>query len=282
MANFAHRYASIADVKRQLRITDTNDDVVIGLIIDNTSRQVDQYCNRTCWPLDTIKYFETDEYNELCIPDEDLLAVSEIAVDQNDDGVYEEVWSSGSGKFVLGPRNNASLVPAKPYWEIEIPTRNTNYFPVAGDDSIKITGTWGFYNETSLVTTVTTSIGSADSVIVLANASTLLEAGQMIKIESEQILITSISGTNVTCTRACNGTVAATHSATTVVYQYAYPIIEEAVTHQSVLTYRQTQFPYGTVGVGDVNVEPRVMVAAGLHPFVRGMIAPFRRIPIAE
>lgn len=282
MANVAHRYASIANVKRQLRISDTNDDDVIAMIIENISRQVDQFCNRTFWPLDTIKYFETDEYNELCIPDEDLLAVSEIAVDQNDDGVYEEVWSSGSGKFVLEPRNNASLVPAKPYWEIEIPTRNTNYFPVAGDDSIKITGTWGFYNETSLVTTVHTNIVPSDTTIALHNANTLLEVGQIIKIGSEQLQILSINGINVTVARACNGTVAGTYAATASVYAYSYPIIEEAVTHQAVLTYRQTQFPYGTVGVGDVNVEPRVMMAAGLHPFVRGMIAPFRRIPIAE
>lgn len=271
-----HWYASLAQVKRQLRISDTTDDDVLKATISNVSRQIDQFCERHFFPIVAVKYFETDEYNELCIPGEDLLAVTTLEVDQNDDGTYEESWASNT--YYLEPRNAASEYPPRPYWEIEIPTRNTNYFPVAGEYPIKITGLWGYYNQLTATTTVHTAINSSATLIALHNANTLLEVGQMLLIDSEQMFITDISGINVTVTRACNGTTAASHAVDVAVYTYTYPVIGEAATHQAVLAYRQTTNPYGTVGVGEVLTEPRVMTAAGLHPFVRGMIAPFKRM----
>jgi hypothetical protein len=156
--------------------------------------------------------------------------------------------------------------------------RNTNYFPVAGEYPIKITGLWGYYNQLTATTTVHASIDSSATSIALHNASTLLEVGQTILIDSEQMFITVIAGVNVTVTRACNGTTGASHAVDAVVSTYTYPVIGEAATHQAVLAYRQTTNPYGTVGVGEVLTEPRVMTAAGLHPFVRGMIAPLKRL----
>jgi len=271
-----HWYASLAQVKRQLRISDTTDDDVLKATISNVSRQIDQFCERHFFPIVAVKYFETDEYNELCMPGEDLLAVTTLEVDQNDDGTYEESWASNT--YFLEPRNASTEYPPRPYWEIEIPTRNTNYFPVAGEYPIKITGLWGYYNQLTATTTVHSAIGSADVSVALHNANTLLEIGQMILIGSEQLWITDISGINVTVTRACNGTTAASHAVDATVSTYSYPVIGEAATHQAVLAYRQTTNPYGTVGVGEVLTEPRVLTAAGLHPFVRGMIAPFKRM----
>ena len=271
-----HWYASLAKVKRQLRISDTTDDDVLKATISNVSRQIDQFCERHFFPIVAVKYFETDEYNELCIPGEDLLAVTTLEVDHNDDGTYEESWASNT--YYLEPRNAASEYPPRPYWEIEVPTRNSNYFPVAGDYPIKITGLWGYYNQLTAATTVHTAMNSSATSIALHNANTLLEVGQMLLIDSEQMFITDISGINVTVIRACNGTTGASHAVDANVYTYTYPVIGEAATHQAVLAYRQTTNPYGTVGVGEVLTEPRVMTAAGLHPFVRGMIAPFKRM----
>ena len=271
-----HWYASLAQVKRQLRISDTTDDEVLKTTISNVSRQIDQFCDRHFFPIVAVKFFETDDYSELSIPGEDLLSVTTLEVDQDDDGTYEESWASNT--YVLCPRNAATEYPSRPYWEVEVPLRNTNYFPVAGEYPIKITGLWGYYNQLTATTTVHTSINSSATSIALHNASTLLEVGQTILIDSEQMFITDISGIIVTVTRACNGTTGASHAVDAVVYTYTYPVIGEAATHQAVLAYRQTTNPYGTVGVGEVLTEPRVMTAAGLHPFVRGMIAPFKRL----
>jgi hypothetical protein len=271
-----HWYASLAQVKRQLRISDTTDDDVLKATISNVSRQIDQFCDRHFFPIVAVKYFETDDYSELSIPGEDLLSVTTLEVDQDDDGTYEESWASNT--YVLCPRNAATEYPSRPYWEVEVPLRNTNYFPVAGEYPIKITGLWGYYNQLTATTTVHTSINSSATLIALHNASTLLEVGQTILIDSEQLFITVIAGVNVTVTRACNGTTGASHAVDAVVSTYTYPVIGEAATHQAVLAYRQTTNPYGTVGVGEVLTEPRVMTAAGLHPFVRGMIAPLKRL----
>lgn len=271
-----HWYASLAQVKRQLRISDTTDDEVLKTTISNVSRQIDQFCDRHFFPIVAVKYFETDDYSELSIPGEDLLSVTTLEVDQDDDGTYEESWASNT--YVLCPRNAATEYPSRPYWEVEVPLRNTNYFPVAGEYPIKITGLWGYYNQLTATTTVHASINSSATSIALHNASTLLEVGQTILIDSEQMFITDISGIIVTVTRACNGTTGASHAVDAVVYTYTYPVIGEAATHQAVLAYRQTTNPYGTVGVGEVLTEPRVMTAAGLHPFVRGMIAPLKRL----
>ena len=271
-----HWYASLAQVKRQLRISDTTDDDVLKATISNVSRQIDQFCDRHFFPIVAVKFFETDDYSELSIPGEDLLSVTTLEVDQDDDGTYEESWASNT--YVLCPRNAATEYPSRPYWEVEVPLRNTNYFPVAGEYPIKITGLWGYYNQLTATTTVHASINSSATSIALYNANTLLEVGQTILIDSEQMFITDISGIIVTVTRACNGTTGASHAVDAVVYTYTYPVIGEAATHQAVLAYRQTTNPYGTVGVGEVLTEPRVMTAAGLHPFVRGMIAPFKRL----
>lgn len=271
-----HYYASLAQVKRQLRISDTTDDTVLDQTISDVSRQIDQFCERHFFPVVAVKYFETDDSAELCLPGEDLLSVTTLEVDQGDDGTYEESWASST--YSLSPRNAATDYPPRPYWAIHIPGRNTNYFPVAGDYPIKITGLWGYYNQLSATTTVQTLCTSGATSIALTSASTLLEVGQALLIDSEQLFITAISGVTVTVTRACNGTTGASHAADAVVYTYNYPVIGEAATHQAVLAYRQGTNPYGTVGVGEVLTEPRVMTAAGLHPFVRGMIAPFKRL----
>ncbi len=276
MPSVPHWYASLDAVKRQLRITDADDDDVLKATISNVSRQIDQFCERHFFPIVAVKYFETDDSDELCLPHEDILSVTTLEVDHNDDGTYEESWDAST--YFLGPRNNATDYPPRPYWEICIPLRNTNYFPVAGDYPIKVTALWGYYNQVEAKTTVHTAVNSSATTVALHNATTLLEVGQMLLIDSEQIFITAIAGNNCTVTRACNGTTGASHAENAVASIYLYPVISEAAIHQAVLSYRQTNNPYGTVGVGEVLTEPRVMTAAGMHPFVRGMIIPFRRL----
>lgn len=275
MATVPHLYATLADVKAMLGITDAQSNAQIVLIIEGVSRTVDEYCRRHFFPLEQVRFFESEDAQELTLPGSDLLDVSRIDLDKDDDGTYEEAWTS-STYWMLEPANARLMIPPKPYWSIEIPKRNSNYFPVDLDRSIKVTGTWGYYDERSVATTVHTAIGAADTTISLHNANTTLYPGQTIRIDSEQMRVTAVNGINVTVTRAINGTTAATHAVNIDVQTYSYPVVQDAVAHQSVLAFRQHNFPYGTVGVGDVATEPRIMTAAGLHPFVRSMLAPFR------
>lgn len=277
MAMVAHRYATLSDVKARLGITDTASDTLLLTTIEAVSRDIDEYCRRWFFPLVQVRYFETDEADELELPSLDILDVTRIDLDKNDDGVYEESWTS-STLWDLEPCNARLEVPPKPYWSIEVPRRTNNYFPVDLEKSIKVTGTFGYYDERSQATTVHDAITLVATTFGLHNASTTLQVGQHIRIGDEQMYLTAINGVNVTVIRAVNGTTAATHAVDDVVETYSYPVIGDACAHQAVLAFRQSQSPYGTVGVGDVLTEPRMMVAAGLHPFVRSMLISFRRV----
>lgn len=275
MATAAHRYATLSDVKAALGITDTTSDDDLVAVIDGVSRAIDEYCRRWFFPVIQERYFATEDAAEVRIPGLDLLDLSRIDLDMDDDGTYEEAWTT-STYWSLLPYNARASIPARPYWAIRVPARNANAFPVGLERAIKVTGTWGYYDERVATTTASASIAAGDATIALANASTLLSRGQAIRIGTEQMRVETISGANVGVTRGTNGTTAASHASGASVETYAYPVVQDAVAHQSVLAYRQRNHPYGTVGVGDVTTEPRVMTAAGLHPFVRSMLAPYR------
>jgi hypothetical protein len=278
MALIAHRYVTLSKVKARLGITDTASDTLLLSVIDGVSRDIDEYCRRWFFPVDQVRYFETDDPNELEVPHLDILAVSQIDLDYDDDGVYETTWMANSGNFYLEPVDAQQQIPAKPYWSIEIYKRVNAYFPIDLEKSIKVTGTFGYFDQRTVTTTVHTAFNSAATSIALHNANTTLEVNQHIRIDSEQLFITAINGVNVTVTRGVNGTTAASHSVDASVETYDYPVIGDACGAQCVLSFRQQQHPYGTVGVGDVLTEPRVMVAGGLHPFVRSMIMSYRRL----
>lgn len=55
-------------------------------------------------------------------------------------------------------------------------------------------------------------------------------------------------------------------------------VIGEACLLACEQTYRQKDNPYGTIGGGEFSVETRMMTGAGLHPFVRRMLDPYRRV----
>ena len=68
-------YATLADVKAALRITDTVDDTLLELAVESASRLVDGYCARVFYNMgSSVRYYSTgDPY--FC-PIDDLISIT--------------------------------------------------------------------------------------------------------------------------------------------------------------------------------------------------------------
>ena len=93
--------------------------------------------------------------------------------------------------------------------------------------SVAITGRWGKYEQTlptGLTVLNTTSISASATALLVAN-ETVLSAGMVLLIETEQLLVTALSSTTNTYTvqRGCNGTTAAAHLNGVAISKYVVP-----------------------------------------------------------
>ena len=86
-----------------------------------------------------------------------------------------------------------------------------------------ITGTWGYANTTEALTTLGAAITTTTATTCTVASATNIVAGTMLLIDTEQVYVTSVSGTTVTISRGANGTTAATHLNAAAVSRYRYP-----------------------------------------------------------
>ena len=121
----------------------------------------------------------------------------------------------------------------------------------AGQQSLLITGQWGYTADTISVTTSDAISSTTTTSISVASGSGLSPA-QTILIDSEQLYITAISGNTLTAERGVNGTTAATHSGGVSVYRYDYPsLVSQACKDLAKITFRDRDLgTIDTIGGG--------------------------------
>jgi hypothetical protein len=137
-------YATLAQVKSALRITDNVDDTLIEQAIESASRRIDGYCGR--WFYKTaqtaIKVYPFDYYN---VPTQDIANTTvTVAVSTQGNGVYDQTWTQGTD-YQLEPLN-ASL-NSDPYNRIVAIGGKT--FPIQVTPNVpyvQITAQWGWQN----------------------------------------------------------------------------------------------------------------------------------------
>lgn len=142
------RYASVADIKASLRITDTVDDTLIQVALGAASDQIDAYCNRVFYNMGTaVRYYAaTDPY--FC-PIDDLISISELATAVTSNGNYNTVWANyvngAPGDYQLEPLNAAyptdglmsPTTGIRALWRYLFPT-------LGGNALVRVTGVWGW------------------------------------------------------------------------------------------------------------------------------------------
>lgn len=278
-------YATLADLKARLGLTDTADDAILGALLSAVSRQIETWTGRQFWAVvDTLEFGpDWDPAGGLAPWDarvagstlqvDDLLSVTSLTTDIDGDRVYETTWSATD--YELEPVNADRQSPPRPFTRVRVRPLGRYWFP-SDPRGTRIFGTWGYYDVlTTSTATLAEALDTSETGVDVTNG-TAFQAGQVIEIDSERMEIASIATNTLTVERAVNGTTAATHTLGAAIRVATFPIVGEACLLQAQRAYFAKNTPQGVAGGTSLGVEMRQQFSAGLHPFVKDMLAPFR------
>jgi hypothetical protein len=135
-------YATLAEFKSSLGITDSTDDTPLQSCLDAADQLINNYVDtKVGFGVTTsqTRYYTATRYDFVLT--DPIVTVTTLAVDINGDGTYSQVWSAND--YILAPRNAA--LDSRPYTEIDTsPFSNADYnFPV-GYLEVKVVGTFGW------------------------------------------------------------------------------------------------------------------------------------------
>lgn len=138
-------YATLADVKAALRITDTVDDFLLEISIEAASREIDGWCERVFTASTATRvYRPTDVFT---VETDDIQSITTLKTDTDGDGVFETTWETTD--FQLEPLNGISGGIQSPFYVIK--AVGSYLFPIyeprnvnANDASVQVTGVFGF------------------------------------------------------------------------------------------------------------------------------------------
>jgi hypothetical protein len=134
-------YATLAQVKAALRLTDSVDDTLIENAIESASRRIDGYTSRWFYKTNQtpVQVYPATLYECGTLNDMATTSVT-VKIDSVGDGSYATTWTQGQ-QYQLEPLN-AGLT-GKPYRRIV--AINGFNFPVAVDKPlVQITAQWGW------------------------------------------------------------------------------------------------------------------------------------------
>ena len=96
-------YATLADVKAALRITDSVDDALIEIAIESASREIDGYCNRVFYSTSATRVYQPQDAF-VCQTD-DIISVTTLKTSDNAQA-YNNTWAVTD--FQLEPLNGVA------------------------------------------------------------------------------------------------------------------------------------------------------------------------------
>lgn len=133
-------YATAAEVKSWLRITDTDDDTLIDTRIDAASRWIDYHCRRHFYASAAETRYFSPHCSDVVLID-DLASITTLKTDEGEDGTYEVTWASTD--YHLEPFSSKVRGNYHPYTAIHVAGNGNYEFPVARK-SVQIVGTFGW------------------------------------------------------------------------------------------------------------------------------------------
>ena len=133
-------YATLAEFKSSIGITDSTDDSALQSVLDATDQLINNYCDTKLGFATTssqTRYYTAD--NLLYVLTDPIVTVTTLQTDDDGDGTYETTWSATD--YILAPRNAAT--DGRPYTEIDTNIQDTRLFPT-GYLGVKVIGTFGW------------------------------------------------------------------------------------------------------------------------------------------
>lgn len=140
-------YATLAQLKVELGLTDTTDDTKLETAIAAASRQIDGYCGRRFWQDGTVtaREFIADDSRCLYVPDISTVTGLIVKTDTAGDGTFATTLTITTN-FLMAPFNAADSVPIWPYTEIVLVDTVGSYFPISGygRPGVQVTAKYGW------------------------------------------------------------------------------------------------------------------------------------------
>ena len=134
-------YATLAEFKAAVGITDNADDSALQAVLDATDTLIDLHCDRkTGFGTATETRYYTAEDYEYVLTD-DLVSITTLKTDDDANGTYETTWTAGTD-YVLAPRNAA--LDGFPYTEVDTSVSWPRNFPKDVYLGVQILGVFGF------------------------------------------------------------------------------------------------------------------------------------------
>ena len=125
-------YATLAELRTRLGVSDTADDTTIEAVIESASWAIDAYADWIFYALSETRYFDGDD--PICLFVGDLLSVTTLKTDDVGLRTYGTTWATTD--YDLLPYNTT------PKTRISITQYGRYSFPV-GAKSVEIVGSWG-------------------------------------------------------------------------------------------------------------------------------------------
>ena len=154
-------YLTTAAFKTRSRSTTAANDAAITAVLLSASREIDRHCGDRFFGQDGTVSVPAIRYASIsplawgidvrpfptwqpmtgggCLDIPDTVSLSEVATDQDGDGVYETVWDAA--EWALRPRN--ALATGEPFTQLRTTQAATHAFPT-GADAIRLSGIFGW------------------------------------------------------------------------------------------------------------------------------------------
>ena len=130
-------YATLAEFKSAIGITDSTDDTPLQSVLDATDALIDNYTDRRqgFGTASETRYYTAQDFQYVLT--DDLVSVSSLTTDDDGNGTYETTWTLGTD-YVFAPANNA--LDGWPYTSIEVSVTWPKNFPKNVYRGVKVIG----------------------------------------------------------------------------------------------------------------------------------------------
>lgn len=233
--------------------TDTDAAANVRRVIESASAWLQQACERRF-----DEYLATVVFDAVPIPSGDINGY-DLLLGRRELRSLTSIEIDGEAITTgYSPRpRNADALGNNAYRVIRLDTFGSQTWLSADDpwEAIEVTGTWG-YGGSWVTTGATLAANMAiDATAFTSSSGTLVEIGQTLKIDSEYLRITDVSGTTVTVLRAVNGSSAAAHTSGVTIYEWsAEPLVKAQIERLVLWKLQQQQSPLaGQVVIADMS-----------------------------
>ena len=275
-------YANLKTIKSVslLDISGGSHDTRLLELLEDTSRWIDQHCNRHFFTLQATRLFDVQRSStRVLVPD--LVRITSLKSDGDGDKLFDTAWASGD--YILYPLNADPTQPwGRPYTRLEVDSGSGGLLGARthsprGRSTLQIAGVWGFREDLRTSAAVVDGMGiDAAATEFGVNGGMPFSPGDTLVIGSEQMYVTSTGTNKLKVERGVNGTSTSRHAAASPIKAFRYPAgVAEACLVQAARLWKRKDLAFGT--------ETQGSRAAGngdfgqFDPDIRRMLSPYRK-----